>query len=222
MAIYFDYWPMIRLLLFDLGETLIHCGVPFPHVLDALAETASDEQLARIESQFAEILDNAGISQFFAPFEAKVTISARAGAFKSGSTHFCCGGAAVWHRDDACRMSVYYRKPCASDRRSQSGTEDPRLWRSPDGSVFARWLEASGVIAELVAPQDIQNRERAIAVVLKETRNITGFKCLTHNRTIFQGQDTPSAVATSGTRESLSKSRCISPFAVLNVGRSRT
>jgi FMN phosphatase YigB (HAD superfamily) len=98
---------MIRVLMLDLGETLIHDESPFPHVIDALAaltqfETASGDLLevclvsdfkmpeppatqAKIDALFLEyldILEHTGLKDYFEPVERCVTLSTHAGVFK--------------------------------------------------------------------------------------------------------------------------------------------
>src|SRR5262245_41964127 len=96
---------MIRLALFDVGETLLHDGHPFPRVTEALQTitrfitedsanlvisivsdygdpAATESERITREREFAEILKGAGIGHFFQPFQKRVTISARAGAQK--------------------------------------------------------------------------------------------------------------------------------------------
>src|SRR5262245_58309669 len=98
---------MIRVLMLDLGETLIHNESPLPHVIDALAalmqfETAAGELLeiclvsdfkmaepgatqAQINELFLEYLDvleHTGLKDYFEPVERCVTLSTHAGAKK--------------------------------------------------------------------------------------------------------------------------------------------
>src|SRR5262245_48544063 len=98
---------MIKLILFDVGETLLHNGQPFPHVADALSAIArfqtvageklflgivsdfgdpaaatTEVQIRDHEEQFTALLQAAGLESYFHPFEQRVTISARAGAYK--------------------------------------------------------------------------------------------------------------------------------------------
>src|SRR5262245_35095188 len=98
---------MIRVLMLDLGETLIHGEVPLPHVAEALGvltqfETASGDPLvmclvsdftmpdppptpAKIEvlfREYLEVLDRSGLRHFFEPVEQHVTLSTQAGVLK--------------------------------------------------------------------------------------------------------------------------------------------
>jgi beta-phosphoglucomutase-like phosphatase (HAD superfamily) len=98
---------MIRVLMLDLGDTLIHDEAPLPHVTDALAaltqfETAAGDLLevclvsdftmpepgatqAQINELFLEYLDvleHTGLKDYFEPVERCVTLSTHAGAKK--------------------------------------------------------------------------------------------------------------------------------------------
>jgi FMN phosphatase YigB (HAD superfamily) len=97
---------VVRVLLFDLGGTLVDAERPLPHVTDALTalneldgSTGEPLQTALIsdfpagipatqdgvEASFAEylaILDRTGLRRFFEPVERRVTLSAHAGVRK--------------------------------------------------------------------------------------------------------------------------------------------
>jgi beta-phosphoglucomutase-like phosphatase (HAD superfamily) len=97
----------IRVLMLDLGDTLVHDTVVFPHVADALTalskiEAARGEHLvtclvsdfktptppptqtkiAAIFSEYVELLDQFGLRKFFEPVQDRVTLSAHAGVAK--------------------------------------------------------------------------------------------------------------------------------------------
>lgn len=98
---------MIKLVLLDLGETLIHKGKPFPGVVAALEEigklkTAAGQPvvlgllsdyylpdppgdeaaITAKEAEYRKVLESAGLERFFRPFEKRVTLSTRAGVNK--------------------------------------------------------------------------------------------------------------------------------------------
>jgi len=105
---------MIKIAFFDLGETLIHEGAPFPGVIAALrAVTAlntatgqplvlgiisdydlptlppTEEKITALEQQYRnQALAPSGLAEFFQPFESRVTISSRAGVFKPNQAIF--------------------------------------------------------------------------------------------------------------------------------------
>src|SRR5262249_10184253 len=104
---------MIRVLMLDLGETLIHNEAPMPHVPEALGaltqfETADGDPLlvclisdftmpappatkAKIDALFNEyldILEHAGLKDFFEPVEQHVTLSTHAGVNKPDAKIF--------------------------------------------------------------------------------------------------------------------------------------
>jgi FMN phosphatase YigB (HAD superfamily) len=110
---WFTVLKMIKLILLDVGETLIHDGQPFPHVVDALAVIAqfridseeclpmavvsdyhmptqpvTEAKILALETEFVGILGNAGLERFFQPPETRITLSSRAGVFKPNRAIF--------------------------------------------------------------------------------------------------------------------------------------
>ncbi len=104
---------MIKLLLFDLGETLIHDGQPFPGAVAALEaigklKTAAGKPVVRglvsdffppdppggeaaiaaKEAEYARVLKDAGLETVFQPFAERVTLSTRAGVRKPAGKVF--------------------------------------------------------------------------------------------------------------------------------------
>src|SRR2546423_14138334 len=89
---------MIKVVMFDLGQTLIDDVQqrPFPHVIDALkAINASsapktclvsdfnmDFTPARAMKEYLAVLDAAGLRKFFEPVQKRVTLSNHAAAVK--------------------------------------------------------------------------------------------------------------------------------------------
>jgi len=97
----------LKVLILDLGETLVHDGAVFPHVtqaLDAFArmQTADGEPLAtclvsdfkmpvppttpekigEIFEEYLALLDDFGLREFFEPVERRATLSTHAGVNK--------------------------------------------------------------------------------------------------------------------------------------------
>jgi FMN phosphatase YigB (HAD superfamily) len=98
---------VIRLLLLDLGETLVHAGAPLPHVPEALTAIAQlrtadgeslvscllsdfplaeppddDRAVARRFDEYLGLLEGFGLRSFFEPVDQRVTLSTHAGVFK--------------------------------------------------------------------------------------------------------------------------------------------
>ena len=98
---------MIKVLMLDLGETLLHGETPFPHVTEALTAfngfttaagaplavcLASDFEMAAspvtpnkisvIFKKYLKILERAQLRQFFEPVAKRVTLSTHAGVLK--------------------------------------------------------------------------------------------------------------------------------------------
>src|SRR4051794_9299472 len=104
---------MIKLALFDLGETLLHDDTPFPNAITALEaiaklKTASGEALqlglgsdfltgdppgnegmiATREQEYRRSREGAGLIDFLEPCSSRVTGSPRPGVFKPGRRLF--------------------------------------------------------------------------------------------------------------------------------------
>lgn len=98
---------MIKLVLLDLGETLIRKGKPFPGAVEALeaigklktaagrpvalglvsdyyppAPPGDEAAVAAKEAEYRKVLEAAGLERFFRPFDQRVTLSTRAGVNK--------------------------------------------------------------------------------------------------------------------------------------------
>jgi FMN phosphatase YigB (HAD superfamily) len=93
---------MIRVVMFDLGKTLIDADDrPFPHVAEALAEVSAlraeeplrtclvsdytmatppvtDAKVTALFNEYLEILDRTGLRPFFEPVEQRITLSTHA------------------------------------------------------------------------------------------------------------------------------------------------
>src|SRR5438105_11305496 len=98
---------MIKFLMLDLGDTLVHNDTVFPHVTEALEALKSfetlegkplalclvsdfnmpmlpitKEKIDAIFHQYISILNHMGLKEFFEPVERHVTLSTHAGVFK--------------------------------------------------------------------------------------------------------------------------------------------
>lgn len=205
---------MIQLILFDVGETLLHDGVPFPHVVQALAiiakiKTATGSTLAmgvisdfgstalgtnelerkNAEDEFVQILKAGNIESFFRPFERCVTISARAGVFKPDRRIFELAlqrsGTNAGFSD--CLFVTENRAHLLAAR--GFGCEVLEFGENALGvRSFSDWSEAPTLIAELVDPDNLRNRELAFSLILGERYEVEGFKCLNRAGRVFNGQ----------------------------------
>jgi phosphoglycolate phosphatase-like HAD superfamily hydrolase len=181
---------MIRVVMFDLGMTLIDDALHlFSHVEDALAvvsnfETADDEPLrsclvsdfkmpappgntAKITElfhEYLEILDQAGLRIFFEPVEERVTLSTHAGVHKPDRRIFETAlqrlGVAV-PLDDCLLIT----ENAAHIEAARTTFNMKTLQFRSTGSAqfdFDSWADAPALIANLVAPQQPANMHGAI------------------------------------------------------------
>jgi beta-phosphoglucomutase-like phosphatase (HAD superfamily) len=209
---------MIRLIFFDLGETLIHQNEPLPNVVQALTALAafktqagsalmlsivsdfgtdgsvSESHIRAFESEFVEILRSAGIMPFFQPFETRVTISARAGVRKPDRTVFeVAAKRSGLHVELSECLFITENKAHLLAARNY-GITVLGFGSISDGAsaigMFSNWLDAPLLIAHIVAPENTPNFERGLSLVLQKQNGINEFKCLKRNGLTFQGQGT--------------------------------
>jgi beta-phosphoglucomutase-like phosphatase (HAD superfamily) len=101
------YGMPVKVLMLDLGETLVHDDEPFPHVPEALAAfnemltaegeplgiclvsdftmstpPTTPEKIAAIFEEYLGLLGGFGLREFFEPVEQRVTLSTHAGEWK--------------------------------------------------------------------------------------------------------------------------------------------
>ena len=182
---------MIRVLMLDLGDTLIHDETPLPHVIDALAaltqfETASGDLLdvclvsdfkmaeppvttGKIDTLFLEyldILEHSAIKDYFEPVERCVTLSTHAGVFKPDRKIFetAIERLGVKAELEECLFiteNVDHIKACS---KLHMKTLTFGVKGSPNG--FDDWSIGPMMIARLVAPSSHKDTELALKVSL--------------------------------------------------------
>ena len=168
---------MIKIAFFDVGETLIHDGLPFPGVAAALTavakfETAEDaplrmgiisdyhmptppiteEKVGVLESQYRdEVLGPSGLAAFFEPFESRVTISSRAGTRKPARKIFDVAVSRMGTGASLNECLFVTEDLDHLQKCKEHGIVPIRF--GPDGSGmagFEDWADAAGVIAGIV------------------------------------------------------------------------
>lgn len=181
---------MIRVVLFDLGLTLIDAdNRPFPHVAEALATiqsftTAEGKKLltglvsdfdlppppptpAKIKaifSRYLAVLDGTGLRAFFEPVERRVTLSTHAGAFKPDRR--------IFEKALARLRSKASLKECLFITENQDHVRAARTtlgmsalrYRSPGSGAFEfdDWLQAPAMVAHLLGAAGGPNAEAAL------------------------------------------------------------
>jgi hypothetical protein len=181
---------MIRVVIFDLGMTLIDdTQHPFSHVEDALTaiaefETADGDALrsclvsdfamptppvtdAKVTARFneyLEVLDRSGLRAFFEPVEERVTLSSHAGVLKPDRKIFEKAlqrlGANV--SLDEC---LFITENASHIEAARTALKMKTLRFRSTGSDefdFDDWAEAPALVANLVAPQQPANMHAAI------------------------------------------------------------
>jgi hypothetical protein len=190
---------VIRLAMFDVGETLVHDGRPFPHAVAAVAavarfETAdggrlgvcavsdytmpdppTEEAIAAPEDRYRrEVLAPAGLDRVFRPFEERVTLSTRAGVRKPDRRIF---ELAVKRSGTGAALPecLFVTEDAGHlDRCREYGITPVRFGDGPPPS-FTDWADGPAVLAELVAPGRPGNRAAAMAVSLEARHGLVGF-----------------------------------------------
>ena len=214
---------MIRLMLFDLGETLIHDGAPFPHVLDALTTIAGfnaddgqrlalgivsdygspqdwghEDRIQAREAEFAAILRTAGIEAWFQPFERCVTISARAGVNKPDPRIF---ELAVHRSGLNAQLSecLFVTENVSHLLAARSlGLSILGFGNHIAGiTSFDDWSNAPLLTSRVVSSTNDQNLNQALALALKDSQGVIDFTCLSRSTDNIQGQGTQQIQLTS-------------------------
>ncbi len=205
---------MIKLTLFDLGETLVHENMPIPHAVDTLElisafttqdgaklelgiisnfgnpeDIESEEEIQNFETEFASILKNAGIENFFQPFASRVTISARAKALKPDRAIFAAAAARSGVELSECLFITEDRDHLEKARTLGMSILGFGNMQS-DLPEFSDWQDAPAQIAKIVTPDHDQNFEKVLTLRLKQQKGIGNFKCLTKGNAGFRGQGT--------------------------------
>lgn len=189
---------MIQVLMFDLGETLVHQSAALPHVIEALDalsrfETAAGKPLAlclvsdfetpaptkeKIEvifQKYLALLDGFGLRPFFEPVERRVTLSAHAGALKPARQVFetALKRLKVSARLQDCLFITENAEHIQACR--ALGIKTLHFGSSGD---FSDWSEAPLLIAGLIAPESDLNLQLALNVRLAVTHELSGVMVL--------------------------------------------
>jgi FMN phosphatase YigB (HAD superfamily) len=181
---------MIRVVIFDLGGTLIDANNhPFPHAVDALTAISgfmtadgkplrsclvSDYTMATVPvtvakvtaifNQYLELLDGTGLRPFFEPVKKRVTLSTQAGSMKPDKKIFAKAierlGVAVALKD-----CLFITENAEHVERARTQLHMQALRFRVPGSAhfdFEDWSQAPALIAHLVAPQHFENTLAAL------------------------------------------------------------
>ena len=176
---------MIKVLMFDLGDTLIDAKRrPFPHVREALAAIAqlktsvgrplrsclvsdfdlavppaTPRKVAALFAQYLAVLDKTGLRSFFEPVNKRVTLSTHAGVMKPDRALFerAVRRLGVAATLDECLL--------VTENADHVRTARSRLhmralqFRSPGAAAadFDSWADAPALIAHEVAPDHAGN-----------------------------------------------------------------
>jgi len=181
---------MIRVVMFDLGETLVDGERhPFLHVTDALTAIAdfktgdgkplrsclvsdfkmptkpvTDAKVTALFEEYLAILDQTGLRQFFEPVNERVTLSTHAGVPKPNRK--------IFEKALERLGAVVPLEDCLFITEEEKHIDEARTtlkmkalqFRSPASSRFDfdDWAEAPALIANLVAPHQIADTQAAI------------------------------------------------------------
>jgi FMN phosphatase YigB (HAD superfamily) len=205
--------PMIKIAFFDVGETLIHNGVPFPGVAAALTavagfETAdgqmlimgiisdyhmpsppgTEEKIAALEEQYrSQVLGPSKLAGFFEPFESRVTISSRAGAPKPDRKIFEIAVARIGTGASLSECLFVTENTTHLEKCKEYGMTPIRFGSAVNGMAgFEDWSDAPAAIAGLVAPGHAGNQRAAAAAALAARHGLLGFDMIaTDGRSIY-------------------------------------
>jgi FMN phosphatase YigB (HAD superfamily) len=193
---------MIKLALFDLGETLIHGDQPFPHVITALRAISqfhteenkplilglvsdflsaeppvTETKIAAREKEYQKILEGAGLREFFEPFSSRVTLSTRAGVNKPDRRIF---ELAIQRSETGASLSECSFVTENADHLSKCkefGMRPVRFGSGPGITpAFSDWADAAATFAVLVNPESENNRALANVATLDARYNLVDFK----------------------------------------------
>ncbi len=193
---------MINVAFFDVNETLLHSGKPIPGVLDALktiaqlksdsghplllgvvsnyimpSQPVSETKIVALETQFRKtVLEPSGLANFFDPFETKVTISSRVGNLMPHRGLF--ENALVRLNSSAALDACLFMTAEASHLAEYKGYGMvPIRFGSavPGIRCFSNWYEAPLLLANVLAPDNMQNIAIAIAPALASHHGLKEF-----------------------------------------------
>ena len=182
---------MIRVVMFDLGKTLIDGNhQPFPHVEIALAaisdfKTAdgqalrsclvsdftmakppvTDAKVAALFNEYLAILDGTGLRPFFEPVNKRVTLSTHAGVEKPDRKIFETALQRLGANSVKLVECLFITEEATHIEKARETLKMKTLqFRSPESNQFDfdNWAEAPGLIASLVAPHEPANVHAAI------------------------------------------------------------
>ena len=182
---------MIRVLMIDLGETLIHNNEVFPHVYEAL-ETLSKFEASKgkpleiclvsdfdmpaspakskVEAIFREyvsLLDQVGLKKFFEPVKKRVTLSTHAGVSKPDRRIFEVALERMGLSADLneCLFITENAEHIAACRKYGMKTLRFDASGSPTAD-FSDWAEAPLLVARAATPKNAHNLELALKTYL--------------------------------------------------------
>jgi hypothetical protein len=187
---------MIRIVLFDLGDTLINSEEqPFPYVFEALEaisgfETESLQPIAlglvsdffmptpqksetKLFQEYVELLKNLNLKKYFEPVKKHVTLSTQAGVNKPHHRIFELAITKL-EADASLQDSLFITEnsehiaACkALGMRTLQFNE-----REVAGTDFSDWSDAPLLVAQILNPTSLKNRERALRLKLSVTEDL--------------------------------------------------
>lgn len=200
-------------LFLDLGETLIHDGQPFEHVIPSLktisefqtqtgdplfiglisdfgTPSETESELSDQENEFRQILEDARLTEFFDPFENKVTISARAGVRKPDHRIFdlAIGRSGVNATLEDCVFVTENKSHLLAARQLGMKVLGFRV-QSPSFKSFSDWSEAPSLVAETIG-QDIESNQEVVTAFELGQRGVVGFNCISRVDREYRGHAT--------------------------------
>ncbi len=183
---------MIRILVLDLGDTLIRDNVVLPHVTNALEamgkfETGSgdtlslclvsdfkmptppptEQKIKAIFKEYRSLLDQLGLTKFFEPVDRHITLSTHAGVRKPDRRIFelAVERLGLMARLQECLFITENPDHIAACRAlGMSTLQFGELGAA--GADFSEWSEAPLLVAHLVAPNSGKNMNIALSVRL--------------------------------------------------------
>jgi hypothetical protein len=192
---------MIKLALFDVGETLVHEGQALPHAVAALeairgftttareplalgvvsdylmpASPVTEAKIAALERDFENILAGAGLKKFFTPTAQRITLSSRAGVNKPSRRIFELA-AERSGTGAALAECLFVTEDAQHLAKCQEYGMTPVQFGAGTGAwpSFSDWTDAPGILARLVSPGDASPRAAAAAVALSARHGLVGF-----------------------------------------------
>ncbi len=193
---------MINVAFFDVNETLLHSGRPIPGVLDALKTIAqlnsdsghplllgvvsnyvmpsqpmTETKVLALETQFRKnVLEPSGLANFFDPFETKVTISSRVGISMPHQGVFEYALVRL-HSSAALDECLFITAEASHLSEYKGYGMIPIRFGSavPGIRCFSNWCDAPLLLANVVAPDNMQNIAIAIAPALASHHGLKEF-----------------------------------------------